>query len=76
MEVAGNQTTRRRGRQELALLAELSGLCGLAIALPALDVLGRAPDFLFLKRLGVADLVELALAIAILPPLALGGWAS
>ena len=73
MEVAGNQTTRRRGRQELALLAELSGLCGLAIALPALDVLGRAPDFLFLNRLGVADLVVLALAIAILPPLALWG---
>jgi Sulfatase len=73
VEVAGNQTTRRRGRQELALLAELSGLCGLAIALPALDVLGRAPDFLFLNRLGVADLVVLALAIAILPPLALWG---
>ena len=57
----------------MALLAELSGLCGLAIALPALDVLGRAPDFLFLNRLGVADLVVLALAIAILPPLALWG---
>jgi hypothetical protein len=55
------------------LLAELSGLCGLAVALPALDVLGRSPDFLFLNRLGVADLVVLALAIAVLPPLALWG---
>jgi hypothetical protein len=45
----------------------------LAIALPALDVLGRSPDFLFLNRLGVADLVVLAAAIAILPPLGLWG---
>jgi hypothetical protein len=73
VEVAGTQPTRRRWRQELALLAELSGLCGLAIALPALDVLGRSPDFLFLNRLGVVDLVVLALAIAVLPPLALWG---
>jgi len=70
---AGTQSTRRRWRQELALLAELSGLCGLAVALPALDVLGRSPDFLFLNQLGTADLVVLALAIAILPPLALWG---
>jgi hypothetical protein len=70
---AATQPTHRRSRQELALLAELSGLCGLAIALPALDVLGRSPDFLFLNRLGVANLVVLALAIAVLPPLALWG---
>ena len=73
MDDAATQPTRRRSRQELALLAELSGLCGLAVALPALDVLGRSPDFLFLNQLGTADLVVLALAIAILPPLALWG---
>jgi hypothetical protein len=36
------------------MLLELSGLCGLAVALPALDVLGHSPDFLVLERLAAA----------------------
>jgi hypothetical protein len=55
------------------MLLELSGLCGLAVALPALDVLGRSPDFLVLERLGAADLVLLAALFALVPPFAL--WA-
>ena len=58
-------------RRELPLLLELSGLCGLAIALPALDVLGHSPDFLVLERLDAADLVFLAAMVAMAPPLAL-----
>ena len=58
-------------RRELPLLLELSGLCGLAIALPALDVLGHSPDFLVLERLDAADLVFLAAMVALAPPLAL-----
>jgi hypothetical protein len=40
---------RPAARRELPLLLELSGLCGLAVTLPALDVLGRSPDFLVLE---------------------------
>jgi hypothetical protein len=39
-------------RREPPLLLELSGLCGLAVALPALDLLGHSPDVLVLERLG------------------------
>jgi hypothetical protein len=65
---------RPAARRELPLLLELSGLCGLAVALPALDVLGRSPDFLVLERLGAGDLVLLAALVALVPPLAL--WAA
>jgi Sulfatase len=58
-------------RRELPLLLELSGLCGLAVALPVLDVLGRSPDFLVLERLDARDLVFLAAVVALVPPLAL-----
>jgi hypothetical protein len=58
-------------RRELPLLLELSGLCGLAVALPTLDVLGHSPDFLVLERLAAADLVLLAAMVALVPPLAL-----
>jgi arylsulfatase A-like enzyme len=58
-------------RRELPLLLELSGLCGLAVALPALDVLGHSPDFLVLERLDASDLVLLAALVALVPPLAL-----
>jgi arylsulfatase A-like enzyme len=64
---------RPAARRELPLLLELSGLCGLAVALPALDVLGHSPDFLVLERLGAGDLVLLAALVALVPPLAL--WA-
>jgi hypothetical protein len=59
--------------QELGRLAELSGLCGLAVALPTLGVLGGNPDVLFLEHLDVVDLVVLAVAAAVLPPLVLWG---
>jgi arylsulfatase A-like enzyme len=58
-------------RRELPLLLELSGLCGLAIALPVLDLLGHSPDFLVLERLDAGDLVFLAAVVALVPPLAL-----
>lgn len=53
-------------RRELPLLLELSGLCGLAVALPVLDVLGRSPDFLVLERLDARDLVFLAAVVGAL----------
>jgi hypothetical protein len=46
---------RPAARRELPLLLELAGLCGLAVALRSLDVLGHSPDFLVLERLAAGD---------------------
>src|SRR4029453_13650281 len=59
---------RRVGR-----LREVLPLTGLVIAQPLLDVLGRAPDFLLFRQADGRDIVALAIAIAVLPPLALWG---
>jgi Sulfatase len=68
-----NLRHRSGRRRELGRLAEVCGLCGFAIALPTLDVLGRNPDVLFLEHLTARDVVLLALAVALLPPLLLWG---
>jgi hypothetical protein len=62
--------TRRR-RWELLALLELAGLCGLAITQPLLDLIGRSPDFLLMERVDTLDVVLLALAIALVPPVLL-----
>ena len=73
----------RPRRWELLAFLELAGLCGLAVTQPVLDVIGRSPDFLLLERVGTVDVVLLAAAVAVLPPVALwavgavaglGGW--
>jgi hypothetical protein len=54
-------------------LLELLALTGLVVAQPLLDVIGRAPDFLLLRKADARDIVLLAVAITLLPPLALWG---
>jgi hypothetical protein len=70
-------------RWQLKAFLELWGLCGLAIALPVLDVLGRSPDFLLLQRLSALDVLLVAAVFGLLPPVplwslgmaaALAGW--
>ena len=62
----------RLGSGILALL-ELLALCGLALAQPALDAVGRSPDFLLFHRLNPGEVLLLVAVLALLPPLAL--WA-
>jgi hypothetical protein len=64
--------TRRR-RWELLAFLELAGLCGLAITQPLLDLIGRSPDFLLMERVTTLDVVLLAVAIALVPPVLLWG---
>jgi Sulfatase len=58
------------GRELLAFL-DLLALAGLVIAQPLLDVLGKSPDFLLFRQADARDIVALAMAITLLPPLAL-----
>jgi Sulfatase len=62
--------TRRR-RWELLAFLELAGLCGLAITQPLLDLIGHSPDFLLMERVDTLDVVLLAAAIALVPPVLL-----
>ena len=64
--------TRRR-RWELLAFLELAGLCGLAITQPLLDLIGRSPDFLLMEQVSTLDVVLLAVAIALVPPVLLWG---
>ena len=54
-------------------LLELFALTGLVIAQPLLDVLGRSPDFFLFREADSRDIALLAVAITVVPPLAL--WA-
>jgi Sulfatase len=58
---------------QLVLFLELFALAGLVVAQPLLEVLGDAPDFLLFRQADGRDIVALAVAIVLLPPLAL--WA-
>jgi hypothetical protein len=66
-------TWTRRRRWELLAFLELAGLCGLAITQPLLDLIGRSPDFLLMERVSTLDVVLLAVAIALVPPVVLWG---
>jgi arylsulfatase A-like enzyme len=50
---------------------ELFALTGLVVAQPLLDVLGRSPDFLLFRQVGARDVLLLAIAVTVLPALAL-----
>ena len=67
------QPATRPRRWELLAFLELAGLCGLAVTQPVLDVIGRSPDFLLLERVSTLDVVLLAVALALLPPLLVWG---
>jgi hypothetical protein len=75
---AGGRTTRwgslraLAGRELWAFL-DLLALAGFVVAQPLLDVLGKSPDFLLFRQADARDIVALALAITLLPPLTLWG---
>jgi hypothetical protein len=54
---------------------ELFALTGFVVAQPLLDVLGRSPDFLLFRQADSRDIVLLAVAITLVPPLVLWGIA-
>jgi hypothetical protein len=78
-EVTGGQVwaSRRRRlwsglRDPLTRFLELFALAGFVVAQPLLDVLGRSPDFLAFRQADTRDVVFLALAFTLVPPVALG----
>lgn len=68
---AGRSTVKR----ELWWLLELFALSGFVVAQPLLDVLGHSPDFLLFRQADARDIVLLAVAITLVPPLLLWGIA-
>jgi arylsulfatase A-like enzyme len=54
-------------------LLELFALTGLVVAQPLLDVVGRSPDFFVFREADSRDIVLLAVAITLVPPLMLWG---
>lgn len=64
---------RTRAARELWAFLDLLALAGFVVAQPLLDVLGKSPDFLLFRQAEARDIVALALAITLIPPLAL--WA-
>jgi hypothetical protein len=63
-------------KRELWWLLELFALTGFVVAQPLLDVLGRSPDFLLFRQADSRDIVLLAVAITLVPPLVLWGIAA
>jgi hypothetical protein len=59
--------------RELWAFLDLLALAGFVVAQPLLDVLGKSPDFLLFRQADGRDIVALAVAITLLPPVAL--WA-
>lgn len=54
---------------ELRRLAELVALCGLVVAQPLLDVVGRSPDFLLFHGATTVEILALVAIYTIVPPL-------
>jgi Sulfatase len=78
-DLAGGPTRpSRRQRQrsvvgdQLMAFFDLFALAGFVVAQPLLDVLGRSPDFLLFRQADARDIVLLAVAVTLAPPLALG----
>ena len=61
----------RLARDQLTAFLELFVLAGLVIARPLLAALGRDPDQLLFRQADRADIVLLAVALVLVPPLAL-----
>jgi Sulfatase len=57
--------------RRLAPFLDLFVLTGFVVAQPVLDVLGRSPDFLLFREVDARDIVLLALALMLAPPVAL-----
>jgi sulfatase-like protein len=62
-------------KRELWVFLELFALTGFVVVQPLLDVIGRSPDFLLFRQADSRDIVLLAVAITLVPPLVLWGIA-
>jgi Sulfatase len=62
-------------KRELWWFLELVALTSFVIAQPLLDVIGRSPDFLLFRQADSRDIVLLAVAITLVPPMVLWGIA-
>jgi len=60
-------------RLSLRALLELFALNGFVVVQPVLDVMGRSPDFFLFRRADRRDILVLAAAVVLVPPLVL--WA-
>jgi hypothetical protein len=70
---AADRRRRVLERAHLWALVELFVLSGFAIAQPLLDVTGKSPDMFVFSRAGRGDILQLVVAVTLLP--ALGIWA-
>jgi hypothetical protein len=66
---------RSTAKRQLWWLLELFALTSFVVAQPLLDVLGRSPDFLLFRQADARDIVLLAVAIVLVPPVVLWGLA-
>jgi Sulfatase len=62
-------------KRQLWMFLELFALTGFVVAQPLLDVIGRSPDFFLFRQADSRDIVLLAVAIILVPPLVLWGIA-
>ena len=65
------QRLRSAADDQLLAFLDLFALAGFVVAQPLLDVLGRSPDFLLFRQADARDIVLLAVAFTLAPPVAL-----
>ena len=63
---------RRPVRAEVLAVVEVCGLAGLAFTRPILDSFGRSPETFIARQASTRDVVLFAVAVALLPALAVG----
>jgi hypothetical protein len=63
---------RRALRGEVLAVVEVCGLAGLAFTRPVLDSFGRSPETFIARHASTSDVLLFALAVALLPALAVG----
>jgi hypothetical protein len=69
-------TTSSAVRTEALYIAEIAALCGVAIAQPVLDVMGRSPDVFLFRDASSTDIVAFALLFTVVPIAVVAGAAA
>jgi sulfatase-like protein len=69
---SGRLRLRSIVRHQLVAFLDLFVLAGFVVAQPLLDVIGRSPDLLRFRQADARDIVLLAIALTLVPPLVLG----
>jgi hypothetical protein len=68
---SGRLRLRSIVRRQLVAFVDLFVLAGFVVAQPLLDVIGRSPDLLRFRQADARDMVLLAVALTLVPPLVL-----